>query len=42
LFDENPRMLLAGREPNHDLDRTFERGAFDSNRKWWRIWSRGT
>ncbi len=42
LFDENPRMLLAGREPNHDLDRTFERGAFDSDRKWWRIWSRGT
>ena len=41
LFDDNPRMLLAGREPNHDLGRSFERGAFDSGRKWWSIWSRG-
>ena len=39
LFDENPRMLLSGREPNHDLGRSFARGAFDSNRKWWHIWS---
>ena len=38
LFDENPRMLLAGREPDHDLSRAFERGAFDSDRRWWRFW----
>lgn len=39
LFDQNPRMLLSGREPNHDISHAFERGAFESDRKWWKFWS---
>lgn len=42
LFDANPRMLLAGREPNHDLSRAFAReDAFGRRRRWWRLWQRG-